>query len=158
MAQRRKYALLASSIYEVQRHILDTDKDRNYKNEMLRSFGTIAFTLASLELSAKTAAYIGGRWWTKIAAPIFALEAIYLGGSWISYQIGGDEGTAQFNNFLHLAVRSPEMAIQTTIQSIVIITNDPEGTQKVAEDVVTGYEVIAEKYEPLTDAIGLTGY
>lgn len=153
MKERRRYLVLGVSLYEFQRHLLDTNRERNYKKELLQSGGHVAAALALLELQAKTASAIGGRFWTKIAAPIFALEAIYLSGSWVSYQIGGDEGTAQFNQFLNLTATQPASAIEVTINSIVIVTTDPEGVQKVVKDVQEGYEVIAEKYEPITDLI-----
>lgn len=153
MAERRRYTVLAVSLYEFQRHLLDTNRERNYKKELLTSGGHIAAALALLEIQAKTAAAIGGKFWTRIAAPIFALEAIYLGGSWVSYQIGGDEGTAQFNQFLNLSATQPASAIEVTIGSIIVVTQNPKGVQKVAKDVKSGYQELAKRYEPLTSLL-----
>ncbi len=156
MAERRRYLFLGVSLYELQRHVLDTNRERNYKKELLKSGGHVAAALALLEIQAKTASAIGGRFWTRIAAPIFALEAVYLGGSWVSYQIGGDEGTAQFNQFLNLTVTQPASAIEVTIGSFIEVTTNPEGVKKVADDWKKGTQELKRRYEPLTDAIGLT--
>lgn len=155
-AQRRRYTLLGSTVIEFQRHLLDTDRERNYKKELLRSGGTIAASLIAIEFAAKTASYIGGSWWKKISTPVFALTTIYLGGSWVSYQIGGDVGTAQFNQFLNLTATQPASAIEVTITSFIVVTTNPEGVPKIAKNVEEGYQELARRYEPLTDAFGLT--
>lgn len=153
MAERRRYTVLLVSLYEFQRHLLDTDRERNFKKELLTSGGHIAIALAALEIQAKTASAVGGRFWTRVAAPIFALQSIYLGGAWVSYQIGGDEGTAQFNQFLNLTATQPAASIEVTLGSIIAVTQNPKGVQKVAKDVKSGYQELAKRYEPLTSEL-----
>ena len=158
-AQRRRYTLLLTTVGELQRQLADTDRGRNYKKELLKSGRNIAYAMAAIELAAKSASYIGGNWWKKISTPVFALTTIYLGGSWVSYQIGGDEGTAQFNRFLNLTATQPSSAIEVTIGSVIAVTTNPENVQKVqkvVKDVESGYQELAKRYEPLTDAFGLS--
>ena len=154
--ERRRWVILGGTLIQLRRHILDTNRERNYKKELLRSGGEVAAALAALEIGARAANYVTNKWWSRVSTPVFALTAIYLGGSWVSYQIGGDKGTAQFNQFLNLTATQPSSAIEVTIGSVIAVTTNPEGVQKVVKDVQSGYQELAQRYEPLTDAFGLS--
>lgn len=153
MAERRRQVVFWTTLYEVHRHLTDTDRDRNFRKELVQSGLTYATNLLALEAMSKSAAYVGGKWWSKISTPVFAVAAIYLGGSWVSYQIGGDEGTAQFNQFLNLTATQPSSAVEITLGSLIVVTQNPKGVQKVAKDVKSGYQELARRYEPLTSEL-----
>lgn len=149
MSQRRKYTAFVTSLYESHRHLTNTEKDRNYRLELLQSLGTIGLSLLALEAHTYAARKAFGGAWKKVIQPIIWLEVIYWSGSEISYQLGGDVGVEQYNQFLRLAAESPATAATIAITSAGIVAPDVKGK------VISGYEKLGKKYEenPITQFI-----
>jgi len=149
MNQRRKYTAFISSLYETHRNLTNTEKNRNYKYELLQSIGTVALAVLALEAHTIAAKKTFGTAWKGVVQPILWLEGIYWGGSQLSYAIGGDVGVEQYNQFIRMAYERPTAAAEIAIQSAMIVAPD------VATTVVEGYAELGRRYEenPITQYI-----
>ena len=125
------------------------DRDRNYRNEVLQSIGTVALALLALEAHTVAARKAFGSAWKRVIQPVLWLEGIYWSGSQLSYAIGGDVGVEQYNQFLRLAYERPTAAAEVAIHSAIILAPN------VATTVVEGYQELAREYEanPITQFI-----